>query len=448
MSDPTTWRITPGPGNSITVGNHTPDKNGWRGLLHDGLVTAGVDHTFVGRVEGDGNGGGLAISPYHVHEGFGSHYMAADAPEGLSLIRDRVPGMDEAEIYIIDAFTVDVANGRTLAQMQADAEALWRAALAKATWGIVVCKSLPFGTISGISNTNMVAINAATDAIVEELRDEGYRVTVADQYTGADMETWSSDGVHITETAGQEFMAANVLAAVLELIAMAGAEAREGLPLQVAFPLGGSGTSALGRTDAFYQDVIGWLPSAHVWASYDGGEDWEPLIIGGELDERMSMGGSSRKLLDVDDNRFIMRRAGGWPSASVLIDEYVAERGTGLSGQVGPAVAITPADGEELARADEIVVSVTVVDNPIVEESIGVWLSFDGGARWEAAVKKGELVSIYSEAGSVKAANGGGGWDFTLTRIGALYSARRDRRLVVKALCNDDEGIMDGETVA
>lgn len=220
-----------------------------------------------------------------------------------------------------------------------------------------------------------------------------------------------------------------------------------GFPLPLGFPLGGSGTSALRRTDAFYQDAIGWLPSAHVWASYDGGEDWEPLIIGGELDERMRMGGSSRRLLDVDDNRFTMRRAGGWPSANVLIDAYTATRGTGLSGQVGPDFQVTPASGEELARADEIVAAVTQVDNPIVEASIGIWLSFDGGSRWEAAVKKGELVSRYVEAGSLKAANGGGGWDFTLKRIGALYSARRDRRLVVKALANDDQGIMDAEVV-
>lgn len=217
---PTHWRITPGPGNSLTVGNHTPDKNGWRGILHTGLVAAGIDHEFVGRVEGDGNGGGLAIAPFHVHEGFGSHYMGADAPEGLSLIRDRVPGMGNADIYIIDAFTVDAANGRTLQQMVADMGALMDAALAKATWGIVVCKSLPFGTISGIGNTNMIAINAALDGLAQSRINRGFRVKVSDQYTGADMETWSSDGVHITETAGQEFMAANNLAAVLALVAM------------------------------------------------------------------------------------------------------------------------------------------------------------------------------------------------------------------------------------
>lgn len=210
---PTHWRITYGPGNSLTNGAATPDGNAWRKVVNDGLNAAGVSYELVGRVAAEGT----LVPPWNACEGYPSHLMAATAD---NMLYARVPGMGQAEIFVIDAFTVDVASGRTLEQMVADASALLDAVLAKATWGVVIAKSLPFGAISGIPNTNMVAINAALDGIATARLHRGFRVVVIDQYTGADMDAWSSDGVHITDPGGQAFMGANVLAGVQALLGM------------------------------------------------------------------------------------------------------------------------------------------------------------------------------------------------------------------------------------
>ena len=218
-----------------------------------------------------------------------------------------------------------------------------------------------------------------------------------------------------------------------------------GLPLPLGFPLGGSGTGALKRTDGFYFDLIGRIESCHLWASYDGGEDWEPIIVSGELDERMVYGGSSRRDIASGDYRWTLRRAGGWPSAAVQLDSYSRPL-TILGGTTGPAITVSPVSGTELARTQALTVAVLPGTQTLQESSIAIWLSMDDGKRWESAVKKGALVSRASEAGSTKTP-GGGGWTYVIRRFGGLYSALRARTLKIKARANDQNALMDGEVV-
>lgn len=190
-------------------------------------------------------------------------------------------------------------------------------------------------------------------------------------------------------------------------------------------------------------DVAGRLETLHIWASFDGSEDWEPVALGGDLDEREVMGGTSRELI-AGIYLFTVRRMGGWPSRSVILEDYgIALDGTPVAGNDGPAVAFSPADGtEDVARTSDLVVTVTAGTYALVEESIAIWLSFDGGARWEVAVKHGELVSVYDEAGSTKV-----GTVYTLRRFGGLYSALRARTLMVRVAANDEHGLVARENM-
>jgi len=81
----------------------------------------------------------------------------------------------------------------------------------------------------------------------------------------------------------------------------------------------------------------------------------------------------------------------------------------------------------------------------LVEASIAIWVSFDGGGRWEAAVKQGALVGVYAEAGSIK--SGSGPFTFTLRRFGGLYSALRSRTLMIRVAANDVHGLVARENV-
>lgn len=221
----------------------------------------------------------------------------------------------------------------------------------------------------------------------------------------------------------------------------------------IAFQLGGPGLDNVARLTALRLDLFGLgaepttLQTCHVWASFDGGEDWEPVVIAGELDERYAWGGSSRAAIPMG-YRFTLLRAGGWPSKAIQFSTYKRERtATPTTGNVGPNVNVTPATGATIAGGDQLSVEVTDGDFTLQEDSIAIWFSWDGGRRRETVVRAGALDYRYLAAGATKTATGGG-WRYDLKRLVRWFSALRSGQGVLEVQANDEHGLYAGEVVA
>jgi lysophospholipase L1-like esterase len=188
-------------GDSITQGNHTPSKDGFRKVLHDGLTAAGIAHIEVGGIEGDGNGGGTLVWPYNRHEGYGSNTIAQ--------LTARVPGrmaINPADTVTIHAGTVDCAAGATVAQMVTDLSALIDAVSSSGTRRIVLAQIIPQGPPNGGSPELVQQYNAEMPGLVATKRAAGHRIVLVDMFTGFDIASWSTDGVHPTSEVAAAFM--------------------------------------------------------------------------------------------------------------------------------------------------------------------------------------------------------------------------------------------------
>lgn len=179
-------------GDSLTQGNHTPSKDGWRRSFHIGLITAGIRHSLVGGIEGDGNGGGTLVYPDNRHEGYGSNTIAQ--------LTARVAGrfaINPADIVMGHLGTVDAAGGALAATMLVDI-GLWIDAVHAQGARIVLAQIIPQGPPSGGDNQIVIDYNAGMPALVASKRAAGVKIVLVDQYTGVTIGDVSTDGVHVT----------------------------------------------------------------------------------------------------------------------------------------------------------------------------------------------------------------------------------------------------------
>jgi hypothetical protein len=222
-------------------------------------------------------------------------------------------------------------------------------------------------------------------------------------------------------------------------------------PLALPFPLGGDGV-AVDADGAVYIDAITTpgktVQGACLWMSFDGGEDWEPAILAGAFDGRYT--GVSKATPLTNGIRYRTWRRSGWPSGVLEHELRFAERDTTpTTGQAGPAFSAVSPTADIVQPDGSIVVRFTAGAYALVETSMAIWAALDppapnGARRWEAVVKAGELLYDYAVAGSQKAANGSGGWDFTLFRPGAWAGST----LVLEAMAWDVHGMILGEVAA
>lgn len=196
-------------GDSLTMGNHTPDKNGWRKPVTDGLTALGYQHTMQGRIEGDGNGGGTLLFPWNRHEGYGSNTIGDLIP--------RIPGAPVCNMVTAHVGTVDVALGNSLNTMLTNLVTYLDAWFAKGIFGLNLCQIIPQYPPSGGSLALLQAYNAAMPAIVEAKRREGKRIGLTDCYTGFDPAWLVPDGVHVTVQPGSNFMGARILQGIINV---------------------------------------------------------------------------------------------------------------------------------------------------------------------------------------------------------------------------------------
>lgn len=202
-------------GDSLTKGNHTPSKDGWRRSFHIGLITAGVRHSLVGGIEGDGNGGGTLVYPDNRHEGYGSNSIS----DLTARVHTRF-GINPADIVVGHLGTVDAAAGATAANMLVDL-GLWIDAVhAEGAPRIVLQQILPQGPPSGGDNQIVIDYNAGMPALVATKRAAGVKIVLVDQYTGVTIGDVSTDGVHVTVEWQADIMGARNVQGVIAVLGL------------------------------------------------------------------------------------------------------------------------------------------------------------------------------------------------------------------------------------
>lgn len=192
-------------GDSITTGNNTPDGDGFRRPVIEGLEAIGQLFTIQGRVQAVGT----LPFPLNRCEAYPSHTIG----ELIPFVAIAPP----CNMVTVHAGTVDVALGNPLNTMLTNLETLLDTWFAKGIYGLNLCQIIPQYPPSGGSPVLLQAYNAAMPALVAKKRREGRRIGLADCFTGFNPAWLVPDGVHVTTLAGSNWMAERILPSILNI---------------------------------------------------------------------------------------------------------------------------------------------------------------------------------------------------------------------------------------
>ncbi len=197
-------------GDSITMGNNTPSHDGWRRAFHIGLITAGVRHTMTGGILAEGT----MTTPDGLHEGWGSHSIA----DLTARVHDRLT-LNPPDIVMLHIGTVDAVLGATAVNMLSDLGDILDAIHAEGAPRIVLQQIIPQGAPYG-NDARVVEYNAGMPALVATKRAAGIKVVLVDQYTGVVIGDHSTDGIHVTDEALSNQMAARNVQGVIAVLGL------------------------------------------------------------------------------------------------------------------------------------------------------------------------------------------------------------------------------------
>jgi len=207
-------------------------------------------------------------------------------------------------------------------------------------------------------------------------------------------------------------------------------------PAPLPAPLGGDEDAA--RLSVILVDAWGMgddpavLETCHVWASFDLGRRWEPVVVMGEFDERYVR--LSERTEIPNGYRFALSRAGGWPSRAPLFEISWAERDdVPVEFDRGPTCSSDPEEAAELGARDALVLHFAPETYDLDPETIAAWYH-GAGQRREPVIMAGEIDPLYLAAGSTKADDEAGGWIYTLKRP-TRWQALRSAVMEVQAAC-------------
>ncbi len=176
------------------------------------------------------------------------------------------------------------------------------------------------------------------------------------------------------------------------------------------------------------------LTSCAIWVSYDDGATYETAVLGGYydgdiatpvFDERYADGSTLTEDLDEFGYTWSLKRRGGMPGTPTVVSYFapvaipVGAGGSVSVSDLGPVLTATPADLSTLTRDQTLQLRIVGGDYALVEESINIWISFDG-RRWEPVVMEGEFAPGLHFADGIKTPTAGG-FDFYFSRPGGWY---------------------------